>query len=175
MNLSCLYPTPQIHSKSKSGRCPSDFLDISTLLGHFNTEPKPQFAQRRAFSLLVCTLSTHFWLAHKEKHQTCHNVPSNAGYPKAAAWSKLNATIGGRLVNVVPTAKYCASLPGGACTGAQWTSALFRGTIPGSMIDVCCSITHTPSPGSLGRGCAEQLGAGGFSSLIMSRQILTNL
>ncbi|KAJ7869382.1 hypothetical protein B0H13DRAFT_2350974 [Mycena leptocephala] len=47
---------------------------------------------------------THFWLAHKEKHQTCRNVPGNAGYPKAAAWSKLNATIGGRLVNVVPTA-----------------------------------------------------------------------
>jgi hypothetical protein len=86
---------------------------------------------------LVCTLSTHFSLAHKEKHQTCRNVPGNAGYPKAAAWSKLNATIGGRLVNVVPTAKYCASLPGDACTDAQWTSALFRGTIPGSMIDVC--------------------------------------
>ncbi|KAJ7301702.1 FAD-binding domain-containing protein [Mycena albidolilacea] len=82
---------------------------------------------------LVCTLSTHFSLAHKEKHQTCRNVPGSAGYPKAAAWSKLNATIGGRLVKAVPTAKYCASLPGGACTDAQWTSALFRSTIPGSM------------------------------------------
>ncbi|KAJ7698375.1 FAD-binding domain-containing protein [Mycena rosella] len=85
---------------------------------------------------LVCTLSTHcFSLAHKEKHQTCRNIPNSAGYPKAAAWSKLNATIGGQLVNVVPTAKYCASLPGGACTDAQWTSALFRSTIPGSMTD----------------------------------------
>ncbi|KAJ7633739.1 FAD-binding domain-containing protein [Mycena rosella] len=88
-----------------------------------------------AFLFLVCTLSTHFSLAHKEKNQTCRNVPGSAGYPKAAAWSKLNATIGGRLVNVVPTAKYCASLPGGACTDAQWTSALFRSTIPGSMTD----------------------------------------
>ncbi|KAJ7443592.1 FAD-binding domain-containing protein [Mycena galericulata] len=87
--------------------------------------------------LLVCTLGlfTHFSLAHKEKHQTCRNVPGSAGYPKAAAWSKLNATIGGRLVNVVPTAKYCASLPGGVCTSAQWTSAIFRSTIPGSMTD----------------------------------------
>ncbi|KAJ6560649.1 FAD-binding domain-containing protein [Mycena vulgaris] len=84
---------------------------------------------------LVCILYTHFSLAHKKKHQTCRNVPGSAGYPKAAAWSKLNATIGGRLVNVVPTAKYCANLPGGACTDAQWTSALYRSTIPGSMID----------------------------------------
>ncbi|KAF7349910.1 FAD-binding domain-containing protein [Mycena venus] len=82
---------------------------------------------------LVCALSTHFSLAHKENHQTCRNVPGSAGYPKAAAWSKLNATIGGRLVNVIPTAKYCARLPGGTCTDAQWTSALFRSTIPGSM------------------------------------------
>ncbi|KAJ7030517.1 FAD-binding domain-containing protein [Mycena alexandri] len=84
---------------------------------------------------LVCALFTHFSLAHEKnlKHQTCRNVPGSAGYPKAAAWSKLNATIGGRLVNVIPTAKYCARLPGGACTDAQWTSALFRSTIPGSM------------------------------------------
>ncbi|KAJ7773959.1 FAD-binding domain-containing protein [Mycena metata] len=81
---------------------------------------------------LVCALFTHFSLAH-EKHQICRHVPGGTGYPKAAAWSKLNATIGGRLVNVVPTAKYCARLPGGACTDAQWTSALFRSTIPGSM------------------------------------------
>jgi hypothetical protein len=115
---------------------------------------------------LVCTLSTHFSLAHKEKHQTCRNVPGSAGYPKAAAWSKLNATIGGRLVKVVPTARYCASLPGGACTDAQWTSALFRGNIPGSMNKVCSSITQTLSFGSLRRGCAEQLGAGEFLPLI---------
>ncbi|KAJ6556385.1 FAD-binding domain-containing protein [Mycena capillaripes] len=84
---------------------------------------------------LVCTLSAHFSLAH----HTCRNVPGSAGYPNATAWSKLNATIGGRLVNAVPTAKYCASLPGGACTDAQWTSALFRSRNPGSMVDVCSS------------------------------------
>ncbi|KAJ7337683.1 FAD-binding domain-containing protein [Mycena albidolilacea] len=84
--------------------------------------------------LLICTLYAHFSLAH-EKHRTCRNVPGNAGYPKAAAWKKLNVTIGGRLVQAVPTAKYCASLPGGTCTDAQWTSALFRSINPGSMID----------------------------------------
>ncbi|KAF7340731.1 FAD-binding domain-containing protein [Mycena sanguinolenta] len=85
-----------------------------------------------AVLFVVCTL--HFSLAH-EKREICRNVPGSVGYPKAAAWSKLNATIGGRLVQVVPTAKYCASLPGAACTDAQWTSALFRSTIPGSMVD----------------------------------------
>ncbi|KAJ7776712.1 FAD-binding domain-containing protein [Mycena olivaceomarginata] len=85
--------------------------------------------------LLICTLYAHFSLAH-EKYRTCRNVPGNAGYPKAAAWKKkLNATIGGRLVQAVPTAKYCTSLPGGTCTDAQWTSALFRSINPGSMID----------------------------------------
>ncbi|KAJ7182772.1 FAD-binding domain-containing protein [Mycena crocata] len=67
------------------------------------------------------------------KRQTCRNVPGSAGYPTTAAWNAFNASISGRLLNVVPSAKYCASLPGGACTDAQWTSALFRSTLPGAM------------------------------------------
>ncbi|KAJ6466810.1 FAD-binding domain-containing protein [Mycena sanguinolenta] len=63
----------------------------------------------------------------------CRNVPSSPGYPSAAEWDALNATVSGRLVAVVPSAKFCADLPGGACTEDQWTSALFRATIPGAM------------------------------------------
>ncbi|KAJ7817475.1 FAD-binding domain-containing protein, partial [Mycena leptocephala] len=49
-------------------------------------------------------------------------------YP--GAWDAFNKTISGRLVGVVPSAKYCASLPGG-CTDAQWV-AHFSVTIPGA-------------------------------------------
>ncbi|KAJ7621434.1 FAD-binding domain-containing protein [Roridomyces roridus] len=59
----------------------------------------------------------------------CRNIPGSQGYPDAAAWSELNATVAGRLVNVVPSAKFC----NGTCSDAQWTSALFRNTIPGAM------------------------------------------
>lgn len=75
-------------------------------------------------------------------YTACRNVPGSAGYPNAAAWSKLNATISGRLVAVVPSAKYGANLPGGACTDAQWTSGLFRATIPGAMNQVCTCIVY---------------------------------
>ncbi|KAJ7446962.1 FAD-binding domain-containing protein [Mycena latifolia] len=56
---------------------------------------------------------------------------STSGYPTPAAWDAFKKTISGRLTGVVPSAKYCASLPGG-CTDAQWGSALFRSTIPGA-------------------------------------------
>ncbi|KAJ7232746.1 FAD-binding domain-containing protein [Mycena rebaudengoi] len=67
-----------------------------------------------------------------EERHACRNVPGSAGFPTAAAWKTLNSTVSGRLVDVVPTAKYCANLPGG-CTDEQWTSAIFRITIPGAM------------------------------------------
>ncbi|KAJ7883771.1 hypothetical protein B0H13DRAFT_2046248 [Mycena leptocephala] len=51
MNLSCLCPTPQIHSKSRLNfkqvwslsiwHASLNFRNISSFLGHFNTEPKP--------------------------------------------------------------------------------------------------------------------------------------
>ncbi|KAJ6545119.1 FAD-binding domain-containing protein [Mycena sp. CBHHK59/15] len=81
--------------------------------------------------LLFCTLFGHS-LAGTES-TACRNVPGSAGYPNATAWSALNLTVSGRLVSVVPSAKYCESLPGGACTDAQWTSSVFRNTIPGAM------------------------------------------
>ncbi|KAJ6595499.1 FAD-binding domain-containing protein [Mycena vulgaris] len=101
-----------------------------------------------AVLFLVFALS-QFAAAQQGKRQTCRNVPGSAGYPTAAAWSALNTTIGGRLAKVVPSAKYCASLPGGACTGAQWTSALFRNTIPGAMNHVNWEQGYDLTPPSL--------------------------
>ncbi|KAF8174822.1 FAD-binding domain-containing protein [Mycena galopus ATCC 62051] len=80
-----------------------------------------------ALALLVSLISS----CHAQSK--CRNVPGSAGFPTAAVWHAFNATVSGRLVPVVPTAKYCASLPGGACTDQQWASALFRITIPGSL------------------------------------------
>ncbi|KAJ7868872.1 FAD-binding domain-containing protein [Mycena leptocephala] len=79
----------------------------------------------------------------------CRNIPGSSGYPDAAAWNELNATISGRLVDVVPSAKYCASLPGGACTDAEWSSALFRLTIPGAMDQVNWEQGYDLTPPSL--------------------------
>ncbi|KAJ7118033.1 FAD-binding domain-containing protein [Mycena crocata] len=74
--------------------------------------------------------------ARPGKRETCRNVPGSAGYPDKAAWGALNTTVDGRLVDVVPSARYCASLPGGACTDAQWGSSVLRNTIPGAMNQV---------------------------------------
>ncbi|KAJ7127944.1 FAD-binding domain-containing protein [Mycena epipterygia] len=104
---------------------------------------RPSFT---AFTLFILTLSP---FACEGKRQTCRNIPGSAGYPDATAWSTLNRTVGGRLVNVVPSAKYCASLPGGACTDAQWTSSLFRNTIPGAMNQVNWEQGYDLTPPSL--------------------------
>ncbi|KAJ6598367.1 FAD-binding domain-containing protein [Mycena vulgaris] len=86
--------------------------------------------------LLLCALS-HEGSASPppsgsgSKRQTCRNVPGSAGYPSTAAWSAFNVSVSGRLVAVVPSAKYCENR--GGCTDSEWTSALFRSTIPGAM------------------------------------------
>jgi hypothetical protein len=63
-------------------------------------------------------------------HARCRNQPGSPGYPSAADWSALNDSIESRLVKVVPSAKACVEL---GCTEAQWESAIFQQTIPGSM------------------------------------------
>ncbi|KAJ7705513.1 hypothetical protein B0H17DRAFT_1193179 [Mycena rosella] len=93
-------------------------------------------------SLAVFVLCVFFGTSGKAegnptiKSPACRNIPGSAGYPSPVTWDELNATIYGLLVNVVPSAKYCVSLPSGACTDAQWTSALFRSGIPGAMDQV---------------------------------------
>ncbi|KAJ7477203.1 FAD-binding domain-containing protein [Mycena galericulata] len=84
--------------------------------------------------LLSCNLIGHsLATTGSTSKSACRNGPGSAGYPNATAWNALNSTVSGRLVSVVPSAKFCKSLPGGACTDAQWGSAVFRKTIPGAM------------------------------------------
>ncbi|KAJ7448608.1 FAD-binding domain-containing protein [Mycena galericulata] len=79
----------------------------------------------------------------------CRNIPGSAGYPGPAAWRAFNSTISGRLVNVIPSAKFCESLPSGECTEEQWTSSVFRNTIPGAMNQVNWEQGYDLTPPSL--------------------------
>ncbi|KAJ7187726.1 FAD-binding domain-containing protein [Mycena pura] len=100
--------------------------------------------------LLLCTSLGYSSEAQQDsRSRRCRNTPGSAGYPSAAAWDAFNSSISGHLVNVVPSAKFCTSLPGGACTDAQWTSALFRNTIPGAMDQVNWEQGYDLNPPSL--------------------------
>ncbi|KAF7330618.1 FAD-binding domain-containing protein [Mycena sanguinolenta] len=103
---------------------------------------------------LTCSLVLLLFasLAHSQEaalKATCRNVPGSPRYPSAAEWDALNVTLSGRLVTVVPSAKFCTTLPGGACTDDQWGSALFRSTIPGAMDQVNWEQGYDLSPPSL--------------------------
>ncbi|KAJ6554344.1 FAD-binding domain-containing protein [Mycena capillaripes] len=106
-----------------------------------------------SLALLFYSLFGHSREAASEdltsKSPVCRNTPGDPRYPSAIAWSALNSTISGRLVSVVPSAKYCASLPAGACNDTQWESALFRGQIPGAMNQVNWEQGYDLKPPSL--------------------------
>jgi hypothetical protein len=117
-----------------------------------------------SLAFLLCAVVGEAALENKPSHSpACRNIPGSSGYPDAAAWNALNATISGRLVDVVPSAKYCASLPGGACTDAEWSSALFRSTIPGAMDQV--RLNHLNVKDFMPHRFPGQLGAGPMNSL----------
>ncbi|KAJ6545210.1 hypothetical protein B0H19DRAFT_1266676 [Mycena capillaripes] len=90
-----------------------------------------------------------FGNAASTSSSACRNIPGSSGYPSPVQWSAFNSTISGQLVPVVPSATYCESLPRGACTDEQWTSALFRGTIPGAMDQVNWEQGYDLKPPSL--------------------------
>ncbi|KAI0031631.1 hypothetical protein K488DRAFT_51732 [Vararia minispora EC-137] len=60
----------------------------------------------------------------------CRTQPGDARFPSRAEWDRLNTTVAGRLIAVVPSALACAEA---RCNDAQWSSALFRDGIPGQM------------------------------------------
>ncbi|KAJ7182940.1 FAD-binding domain-containing protein [Mycena crocata] len=105
----------------------------------------------------------------------CRNVPGSAGYPSPAAWGTLNSTVSGRLHSVVPSAKYCASLLGGACTDAQWTSALFRAAIPGAMDQVNWEQGYDMTPPSLCLQNATTCGQGDVPNYSVEAQTVEDI
>ena len=78
--------------------------------------------------------------AYDSLSSKCRNQPGDKGFPSHREWNNLNMTIGGRLLSVVPSAKFCHELPGGFCTREQWVSTQFRKEIPGSMDTVSSSM-----------------------------------
>ncbi|KAJ7020168.1 FAD-binding domain-containing protein, partial [Mycena alexandri] len=99
---------------------------------------------RSAAALLLCLFA---YQSCAEPGRACRNVPGDPGYPNAAAWNAFNATISGRLVSALPSAKFCADR--GSCTDAEWSSSLFRNTIPGAMNQVNWEQGYDLTPPSL--------------------------
>ncbi|KAF8874755.1 hypothetical protein BD779DRAFT_1678615 [Infundibulicybe gibba] len=102
----------------------------------------------RFFSSLIFVLSS-FGLANAHNSvPKCRNVPGAVGFPSSAEWTALNASVSGRLVAVVPTVKFCSSLPGG-CTLQQFTSSVFLNENPGSMNQINWEQDYDSVPPSL--------------------------
>lgn len=75
--------------------------------------------------------------AYGKVESLCRTMPGNIGFPSSLAWDVFNASIDGRLIPVVPSAKYCQSLPTGYCSESEWSNEAFRSYIPGAMEAVC--------------------------------------
>ncbi|KZV68501.1 FAD-binding domain-containing protein [Peniophora sp. CONT] len=72
----------------------------------------------------------------------CRSEPGQPGFPSAQDWTVLNETVNGRLVAVVPSAKACADI---GCTDAEWSSAVFRNSLPGQMNVLGKDYTSSPA------------------------------
>ena len=85
--------------------------------------------QYRSRSLLIFLAFIHHPL--RTFSATCRNVPGDPGFPSEAEWLALNTSVNGRLVPVIPSAKYCKI---NNFTDAQCLSSTFRiAHIPGAM------------------------------------------
>ncbi|KAF8527024.1 FAD-binding domain-containing protein [Hysterangium stoloniferum] len=62
----------------------------------------------------------------------CRSQPGDASFPNPDQIQQFNSSIGGRLVPVIPTGKFCQNV--GGCTDDQWNDPAFREVIPGSML-----------------------------------------
>ncbi|VDC02798.1 unnamed protein product [Peniophora sp. CBMAI 1063] len=83
---------------------------------------------------------------HEGVDARCRSQPGDSRFPKAQAWADLNSTVDGRLLAVVPSAKACADM---GCTPAQWSSAVFRNTLPGQMNTYNWEQNYTSKPAEL--------------------------
>ncbi|KXN80958.1 hypothetical protein AN958_06549 [Leucoagaricus sp. SymC.cos] len=84
---------------------------------------------------------------------SCRNVPGSPNYPTDSQWKLLNDSVSGRLIRAVPSGLYCRQTN---CTDAEWTSANWRNSIPGAMVE-----DYDADPPSLcGRTLPEKCGQG---------------
>ncbi|KAI0040085.1 FAD-binding domain-containing protein [Auriscalpium vulgare] len=60
----------------------------------------------------------------------CRSQPGDSTFPSTSQWAALNASVDGRLVTAVPTAKLCQN---NGCTAEDWQSSIWRAALPGAM------------------------------------------
>jgi hypothetical protein len=82
-------------------------------------------------------LSLIFSLVSGRSTSQCFTQPGDPRFPTATEFASFNATIDGRLMNVVPSAKFCQSL--GGCSDDQWFDGNFRNDIIGATLQVSLS------------------------------------
>ncbi|KAI0048511.1 FAD-binding domain-containing protein [Auriscalpium vulgare] len=80
-------------------------------------------------ALLALLLTTSAFASPTPR--TCRTQPSDPAFPRPSQWAALNESVDGRLLNVVPTAKFC--LERGGCSDVLWNSSVWRASVPGAM------------------------------------------
>ena len=121
--------------------------------------------QAALFIQLADAASLSFHPRHSERRSSgfCRSQPGDPGFPTDNEWQELSSQVGGRLVTVIPTAKFCHELPAGNCTWEEWQSFDFRGKIPGAMLTVCsdlflssllCTLSYDHHFSQTGNRCA---------------------
>ena len=85
-------------------------------------------------TITVCFRSPNF-IQHRRTESPdivdLSKFTGDPGYPTNEQWAVLNATVLGRLVNIVPFVEFCNSQ--GGCTAEQSASSSFRSGVPGEM------------------------------------------
>jgi hypothetical protein len=104
---------------------------------------------RSVFLLAASFSALSTWtnaLSFEARAPRCRVQPGDREFPSQTDWNRLNEEVGGRLVAVVPSAKFCHDLPSGNCTLDQWSSSNFMVTNPGTMLSVrgslLCQFVH---------------------------------
>jgi hypothetical protein len=72
--------------------------------------------------------------------RNCRSQPGDTSFPTERELQSFNQSIEGRLVNVVPSAKFCKQR--GGCTDAEWANAAFMNTVPGAMFQVSVTFSR---------------------------------
>ncbi|KAF8577488.1 FAD-binding domain-containing protein [Ramaria rubella] len=97
-----------------------------------------------AHVLLIVATSDNFTVRPK-----CRTQPGDRGFPTRTELDIFNSSIDGRLMTMVPSGEFCKSLSGSQCPDTEWSSSMFRSTIPGAMLQDNWEQDYTSNPPSL--------------------------
>lgn len=89
---------------------------------------------------------------------SCRSQPGDSLFPTVDELSQFNESIDGRLIAVVPSGAHCSSQ--GGCSDAEWSSSIFRSTMPGAMTSINWEQNYDADPKSLCFRNSTNCGAG---------------